>query len=59
MDFRGSFPIPKILLRFFGNFGGGKNDDFLEKKREGGHANPNEFRCKLSGLPKKKRNIVF
>ena len=33
---------------------GGKNDEFSEKGRgEGGHANPNEFRCKFSGLPKK------
>ena len=44
------------ILRFFGNFGGVKTDEFLAKR--GGHANPNEFRCKISGLPKK-RNIVF
>ena len=46
----GSFPIQKISLRFFGNFGGVKTMNF--RKKGGGHANPNEFRCKFLGLPK-------
>ena len=44
----GSFPIKKISLRFLVFFflgGGGE--------KGGGHANPNEFRCKFLGLPKK------
>ena len=47
----GSFPIRKISLRFFRKFWGGKNNEFSEKG--GGHANPNEFRCKFLGVPKK------
>ena len=47
----GSFPIRKISLRFFRKFWGAKNNEFSEKG--GGHANPNEFRCKFLGLPKK------
>ena len=31
---------------------GGRNDEFSEKGG-GGHAIPNELRCKFSGLPKK------
>ena len=30
-----------------------KNGNFLGEKGGGGHANPNEFRCKFSGLRKK------
>ena len=48
---RGHFRSKKIWCGFFGNFGGVKTMNF--RKKGGGHANPNEFRCKFSGLPKK------
>ena len=44
------------LIKYFSNFGSVKTMNFWKKR--GGHANPNEFCCKLSGLPKK-YNIVF
>ena len=40
----GHFRSKNFCCGFFGNFFGGKG---------GGHANPNEFRCKFSGLRKK------
>ena len=46
---------PKNFVAFFSEiWGEGNNDEFSEK---GGHANPNEFCCKFSGLPKK--NAAF
>ena len=53
MPKKGGVAAPqKISLRFFRKFWGGKNNEFSEKGG-GGHANPNEFRCKFLGVPKK------
>ena len=68
---KGALPVPNSLnFRKTSEVGGGvisdlknyvanfsiKNGNFLGEKG-GGHANPNEFRCKFSGLPKKAQHF--
>ena len=47
----GHFRSEKFCCGFSGNFGAVKTMNF--RKKGGGHANPNEFRCKFLGVPKK------
>ena len=53
MNFR--IQSKKFRCGFFGNFGGVKAMNF--RKKGEGHANPNEFHCKFSGLPKKAQHF--